>query len=737
MAQRRTAQQKSTARRRGATAQARLPKERAQFKQLLAANPNYFGNLLESPFQVVKEIIGNTTYEELTCIGFNPNLNLLEATIQVKLPDGFSGDLCLAGSTEYVRFFVDYGGGWLDVGLASFNPHDIPNTNDCVDQPDKPLTYVVTLPLQPETDYCGRPVLPNVRGILSWQVTPVAGDPNWPPVWGNVLDRHIQIKPRPWRWWDLLKHIGVDLETIELPKEFEEIKFEPIPLPDPPPLSLAEVVELYKETGAQKRGQSVEPHRYGLPFLKLLAPEAGVDQQILSDTISQWGNLGIDWPAVLADLDKTKADVTYEELDCLGLEYNLERLVATFRIKLSNGYSGGLCDKGSQEYIAFWADWDDTCEWTYLGTTAVTVHDFGPALPPDGLHYSAVLPVSLDPYRQSCKEPKIARIRAVLSWAVPPSTTDPDALTTWGNRIDAHVQIKPGTKIPPGTPYISILGGIGVPQIDIMGNGMTTPWAKFALTGSDADPWDGSRECPFGGKIVVQGPPVLGSRYRVRAFNTVTLADEVATAPIRTVDLFGVGTWRYPDPDGCFTYLNTLLNMDNVLAWWTPTGDDLWEIRVEIVEPPPGTSVLATTIWHHIQLDNTGPQVKPPLGVPMGPPYLVPPTCDVTIDSGGDCKDFTVGITINGHFVARDSHFGRYTLAVLPTSMSPNTPTPNFGLVQTAPWIGDPWSLDTTGMTPCGYVVQVQAWDRTIVDSSHGLNHGNAAEVGFCLRGEA
>ena len=58
--------------------------------------------------------------------------------------------------------------------------------------------------------------------------------------------------------------------------------------------------------------------------------------------------------------------------------------------------------------------------------------------------YSAILPVDLTYHRRSCKEPKVARVRAVLSWAVPPSTTDPDALNYWGNRIDAHVQINPG-----------------------------------------------------------------------------------------------------------------------------------------------------------------------------------------------------------------------------------------------------------------------------------------------------
>ena len=130
------------------------PKERVEFNQLVALNPNYFGNLIDSPLKVVKKMVGNTTYEEVSCVGFNPDLNLLEATVQIKLPGGYNGLLCAPGSTEYVRFYIDYGGGWEDAGLAAFNSHDIPNTLDCANKKDKPLTYVVTALLDPKRDYC-------------------------------------------------------------------------------------------------------------------------------------------------------------------------------------------------------------------------------------------------------------------------------------------------------------------------------------------------------------------------------------------------------------------------------------------------------------------------------------------------------------------------------------------------------------------------------------------------------
>ena len=129
----------------------KLDAERSNFKRLLAENPNYFGNLEKSAFKPVKKIAANTQYEELTCVGFNPQTNYLEATIAVKLPYGYGGNLCMAGTIEYVRFFLDYGSGWQDAGLGGVKVHDIPSGKDCAEQPDKPLLYVASLKLDPQS----------------------------------------------------------------------------------------------------------------------------------------------------------------------------------------------------------------------------------------------------------------------------------------------------------------------------------------------------------------------------------------------------------------------------------------------------------------------------------------------------------------------------------------------------------------------------------------------------------
>lgn len=150
-----------------ASARFKVERERAQFQMLLAENPNYFGNLEASLLKPVKLIASNKNYEEVTCVGFNLNLNALEATVQIKRPTGYNGNLCQAGSTEYVRFYIDYGTGWLDAGIVSFNVHDIPNARDCANQLTKPLSYTLTQQIDPRQRACQTPVLPKVRAILS------------------------------------------------------------------------------------------------------------------------------------------------------------------------------------------------------------------------------------------------------------------------------------------------------------------------------------------------------------------------------------------------------------------------------------------------------------------------------------------------------------------------------------------------------------------------------------------
>ena len=99
-----------------------LPNERSKFLSLLLTNPNYFGNLIDSKQKPVQQIIGNTSYEELKCVGFNPELSRLEGVVWIKQPSGFDGGICTHGSLEYVSFYLSFDDGatWLPQGTVNF-----------------------------------------------------------------------------------------------------------------------------------------------------------------------------------------------------------------------------------------------------------------------------------------------------------------------------------------------------------------------------------------------------------------------------------------------------------------------------------------------------------------------------------------------------------------------------------------------------------------------------------------
>lgn len=685
---------------------------RERVHALLAENPNYFGNLPELGIPPAVEIIGDTFYEEATCVALNPEVDVLEATIAIKRSNGYGGDLCSPGSTEWVRFYISYdeGATWEDVGLSSFNAHDIPDSTDCAQKPTKPLSYTVAHPLpDPHRKRCTTPVLPLVRAILSWQIMPPASQPNWPPVWGNVLDHHVQLRPSRLILHDLTDILGVKA----VPKAFQPLLPQPLPEPAPQPFSLTEAAQL------GRRGE-VPPHRFGAPLIAETAASKVLSQSQIVQNIAQFKEAELDWFEVVKAYFGNEGDTTYEELHCLGLDYNRDLLVATFQTKLPNGFSGPLCYPGSTEYVAFWADYENTCEWSYVATAKVQVHDFNP-IPGDGLHYWVSVPAKLAEYARSCKEPKVARIRAVLSWATPPSTTNPYALPRWGNAIETHIEVKPRRPITDG-PDIDIIGGIPIAQIDTGSSGLTVPFALFAQWGSPADPWVSSRQCPFGGTVTVNADApasfsAAGRQYRLlwRPHGSASLGNPV-TDPFVTSDGITVTT-RTPAPaTGLTPYLPPSQNVFNVLGSWRTRGvvvDGQYEIRLEMTDA--GGTPIGSTAWYTVRIDNTAP------------------AADLKLTTGTPCNKATPGDTVTGTFQATDTCFGVYVLDTLPASLSPPAPSHVPGSTTVNVPAGT-WSLATDGTwAQCGYVVQLHVWDRAIVDSvPWGHNYGYD-DVGFCL----
>lgn len=680
-----------------ASAQIANPEQRAGFKTLLLTNPNYFGNLAESPFKPVLPISGNTHYEELGCVGYHPQQQKLEGVVYIYQTAGYGTGICGQGTPEFVRFYLSFDNGatWQDQGLTSFQAYNIAEGTEG----SKRLEYAVSLAVNPHRKFCFLDHLIKVRAILSWNNPPPANQPNWIPVWGNTREAMIQVEPRRFIFpLDVLKEAKIKLPSLV--NELLDLS-EPIAT-QPKLLGAKELAVLYKDKG-------VPVHRFAFKELANFANgKTSLSAEIFQKQLPE---IQID-PKILDILfPKTDGDTSFEELSCIGLDPNSpDTLIGVIKVKKSSGYSGGPCTQGSREYVSWWADFDGNGSFeTFLGSADVRVYDLN-NIPPAGVFYSVRLPVDLNKYRRDChKGPVVVRIRAILSWNHPVPGSNPNQVPTWGNREETLINIAPSVSAPAGK--IAILGGIPVSYID--GSGLTTSGAIFATNNLAPDSL--GRACPFAGRVTVQGLPIPTYSYKVEVTPVGSAASTPVVTDLHLVDQFGNPTQNHADPiTKRFKYMDFTQNVNNVLAEWDSNGDSQWDVTLTTYD---NGGNLTGTDTHRVQLDNTGPEVS------------------ISILAGtGDCGKFAIGTALWGNFVARDTYLSGYSLGVEP-AVNPagvGVPSPASGLVNTAVTPGDNWTLDTTGMKPCGYVLRVVASDRAIVNSQ-SVGHPVADSVGFCL----
>ncbi|MFN0215813.1 MAG: hypothetical protein ACKVT2_16260 [Saprospiraceae bacterium] len=155
---------------------------------------------------------GNTFFEQLTCVGYYPPENRLEAVVQIKRRFGYAGEIPICcthvpgvaavpgtrGSFEYVAFYVNWNndGDFSDqligenVGSGYVNVFDGPYAPP-LPNPTHPISYAVYRDIIPSATLVTG-TLVRVRAILSWGVMP--NGPGFVPVWGNVLDTTIRIQ---------------------------------------------------------------------------------------------------------------------------------------------------------------------------------------------------------------------------------------------------------------------------------------------------------------------------------------------------------------------------------------------------------------------------------------------------------------------------------------------------------------------------------------------------------------
>src|SRR5579872_2310366 len=322
-----------------------VPRERAHFKELLLAHHFKLEPMEAGPPQ------GDTAWEQLTCVGYRPQYKRVDAVVQIKQQVGYGGGLCTAGSQEYVRFFAstDDGATWTDLGLTSFTVWDVTGP--------KPLEFDVSIPVDLAAACCTHENLVLIRGILSWEVPPVS--PTGAIVFGNGLDATVQVAPLALgTLQELLEclHVPLPLEGSEIASLDQVVEFGPAQQ-----LTPKELHALYAET-------EVPQSRYLLgPLTELLGNPAALSAAVHQPGFELVPSLpDIDPGAIIGILLDPQGDEAFEQLGCVGLGTVTRELVATVTIKRKAGYGGGLCTSGSQEYVAFWADWGGGFE--YVGT---------------------------------------------------------------------------------------------------------------------------------------------------------------------------------------------------------------------------------------------------------------------------------------------------------------------------------------------------------------------------------
>ncbi|GAA1946642.1 hypothetical protein [Microbacterium deminutum] len=733
---------------------------RSGAKAFLMGNPNYFGTIPDAPFKPVEKIAASVTFEQVTCVGLNPTIDQLEAVVRVNQTSGYGGALCSAGSREYVRFFVSYDGAatWTDAGMDSFAVHDSAGA--------RPLDFAVNVVAPLNHYWClfARPAV--VRAILSWNTAPTAGDPDYTPIWGNVVT--VSVAPRTTKlppWWEFLENTKVKLPEAVL----AQIDLEaPVTLKAAETLSVGELAKTYA-------GTDVEPHRFLAPAI---FDEIGIDAAKASIGIApvapiaplSFGPLiagpgiggpvpsipipvpvppipipipkqspifqipelqGIDLAKIIGTLLSTDGDTSYEQLGCIGYDPVEDALVGVLTVKKPNGYSGGPCTAGSVEYVAFWVDWGGG--WSYVGTAGVVVHD--ETIPDGGLRFAVYLPLASTTHRRDCAAgPVEPKVRAILSWSTPPPAGNPDWKPTWGNREETTIQLPVGA-LSALRPVLDFVSGVSVCDVD-QSDGRTT-----------------AGDSPFGGVVTISGfipdaPDVAAPqmRYRVRVSPSGTGAWATLSDPFWVSGTRWIGT-TFPesysqlqtaDADGFFPYLvdrnmagagyRTVYG-DVLYPWQTiALGAGKWDIEVvskdaggteypaQILQCTDGTFRQLVTI----RLDETAPAVALAITEVVH--------ADGTVDPTGPCKRFKLGEKLRGTYAVSDEHLSQIWFELEPASSAlgdvPTFSGPTaFPAITTA--ANGTWELDTGvhvdpvlglvgPMAACGYVLTLWASDRTI-----------------------
>jgi hypothetical protein len=762
-----------------------VPAHREKFKEYILGNPNYFGTLPKFGGKVIKALSGDTTFEQLECLGLNPASSRLEGVINIKQHSGYGTDGCGVGTVEYVRYFVQDGSGWHDLGLDTVQVYDLAGP--------LPLSYSTSVNFSAARKLCGTENILNARAILSWNWEPTPGDPNFIPVWGNVVNARVQVAP--WLIYEVPlgelvaeKVISIDPEILK-----DVILTQPLPAGPPKPLGYGEMKELY----ANKK---VPSHRFGFSAATKLA-QGTIEKALAGATVpakpsgaakaspkaafSSVLTAGEELGAILEALQDTSGDTTFEQLTCAGYNPQTRALEGVIQVKLSSGYSGGLCTAGSTEFVSFYAFFGGT--WHSLGTAQVQVHDLAAASPAKPVSYAVFRVANLTSVK--CENLEGVPLRAILSWETPP--TGPDYVPYWGNVVNTHVQPQIAAGVGEEMRLMRI-GRVTVANIDsVTGLAVVDPvfvppfppglgYVAGDCPGSGS-PWLGPAvqpDSPFGGETITEGDFIP----KIDVFDHTTgmllpgakpiIYQAWVTPPVglafQLTDSFGIELYP-PSAVGGVFYMQHVVPAPGPVLGGVPGAQYYiyWESDLQAVNPrtlavfeagglPEGnyTIEIRGFKWDGANYVPIPPQSKM-IHVYNGYPHFeltadgtmvqeFRPQVFITLTSpSGDCGDVQVGDTIAGSYSVTDEFFGVVSIALVPITVS-GVPQPENPVVNMGPGIliydgtntggtSGTFSLSTAGMTPCGYTILLGAWDRALVSSSCS-GHYNEMGVGFCLR---
>jgi hypothetical protein len=132
-----------------------------------------------------------THWEELVCVAINTKLSRLMAVACIHQPDGYSSVINDHDSSEYVRFFIDWGRGegYESLGVADFEVRDVPKEHE-----GRYLPYHQLVTARFNEDRYWDSVLdgiqPKACAVLSWHQQPPEHT-TFRPVFGNVIESRI------------------------------------------------------------------------------------------------------------------------------------------------------------------------------------------------------------------------------------------------------------------------------------------------------------------------------------------------------------------------------------------------------------------------------------------------------------------------------------------------------------------------------------------------------------------